>query len=71
MEKLFLNKNTETFLKSQLDPETRLAQSLLFHGEENLGKLYTAKIFAKSVLCEKHVWMGCDNCNSCRAFNNN
>lgn len=71
MEKLFLNKNIETFLKSQLDPESRLAQSLLFYGEENLGKLHIAKIFAKSILCENHIWNGCDKCNSCKAFNNN
>jgi len=71
MTNIFLNKNTKAFLKSQLDPESRLAQSLLFYGEEHLGKFHAAKIFSKSILCENHIWNGCDKCNSCKAFNNN
>jgi len=71
MDKLFLNDYIKKFLTSQLNMENRLAQSLLFLGEEHLGKFHTAKIFAKSLLCEKHILGGCDNCNSCKAFDNN
>lgn len=71
MSTLLLNKNTQKFLEQQLNPETRLSQSMLFYGGEHLGKFYIAQIFAKSILCKKHQWQGCNECDSCKAINHN
>jgi DNA polymerase III delta prime subunit len=53
--KLLLNSLVENFLKEKLTATDCSNQSLLFWGESDLGKLTTAKIFAKSLLCEKKI----------------
>ena len=65
---LLLNNLVENFLKEKLTTKDSLNQSLLFWGESDLGKLTTAKIFAKSLLCENKTWGGCNSCSSCTSF---
>lgn len=67
---LLLNSTVSNFLKSHLTSDALFTQSLLFHGESNLGKFTTAKAFAKGFLCEKRIFGGCDQCQSCLAVNN-
>ncbi len=68
--KLLLNSLVENFLKEKLSATDCSNQSLLFWGESDLGKLTTAKLFAKSLLCENKVWSGCNSCPSCKSFDN-
>jgi len=59
------------FLKNQLNLKNRLVQSFLFIGEKSLGKATLAQLFSKSILCEKKQWLGCNQCQSCQAFDKN
>ena len=68
--KLLLNTLVENFLKEKLSTTDCSNQSLLFWGESDLGKLTTAKIFAKSLLCQNKQWGGCSECESCKSFDN-
>lgn len=49
----------------------RLAHSYLFCGQRGVGKTSTARIFAKAINCEHLTADGepCNECESCRAFN--
>ncbi len=57
------------FLRAALKSE-RLAHALLFHGEEGLGKLLTARVLAQAVNCEASPAPdppdACGLCRSCR-----
>ena len=67
---LLLNHLVKNFLIEKLKNNDVLNQSLLFWGEPDLGKLTTAKAFAKSILCQNKIFNGCNNCDSCKAFDN-
>lgn len=51
----------------------RLAHAYLFCGSRGVGKTSCARIFAKSINCEHPTPQGdpCNECHSCRAFNEN
>ena len=51
----------------------RLAHAYLFCGSRGVGKTSCARIFAKSINCEHPTPHGdpCNECHSCRAFNEN
>lgn len=68
---LLLNNLVKSFLIERLKDDTNLSQSLLFWGESDLGKLTTAKMFAKSILCNNHKLGGCNTCENCKAIDNN
>jgi len=65
---LLLNPLVKNFLIEKLNNDTLINQSLLFWGESDLGKLSTAKVFAKSILCNSKTLGGCNQCSSCKAF---
>lgn len=67
---LLLNSLVKNFLIEKLKNNDTLNQSLLFWGEPDLGKLTTAKTFAKSMLCKSKIFNGCNNCDSCKAIDN-
>ncbi|MFH0988168.1 MAG: DNA polymerase III subunit delta', partial [Parcubacteria group bacterium] len=49
----------------------KMNHAYLFYGPEKVGKTATAKLFAKSVLCENSKGNGpvpCDECSTCRQF---
>lgn len=56
----------ENFFYNPKFPE----QSLLFWGEAMTGKLTTARLLAKGILCSSSSkeWGGCDHCSNCRMF---
>jgi len=55
-----------TFLERFFDSDKRLVQNLLFWGEESIGKMTTAKVFSKTLLCNNRKgWGGCEECSSC------
>ncbi|MDE7135891.1 MAG: DNA polymerase III subunit gamma/tau, partial [Muribaculaceae bacterium] len=51
----------------------RLAHAYLFCGSRGVGKTSCARIFAKAINCEHRTADGepCNECDSCRAFNDN
>lgn len=51
----------------------RLAHAYLFCGSRGVGKTSCARIFAKAINCEHRTADGepCNQCESCRAFNDN
>ena len=65
---LLLNNLVENFLRTQLSNNNLFSQSLLFYGEDSLGKLTTAKLFAKSILCSNKQFGGCNQCSNCLAI---
>ena len=67
---LLINPIVKNFLITKLEDNNNLNQSLLFWGESDLGKLTTAKLFAKSLLCATKEFGGCDQCENCTAFDN-
>lgn len=50
--------------------ENKLPHALLFSGIDGIGKLLTAKMLAKSLLCcnSQQGNMACSYCNSCKMF---
>ena len=50
--------------------ENKLPHALLFSGIDGIGKLLTAKMLAKSLLCfnSQQGNMACGYCNSCKMF---
>lgn len=65
----FKNDKVTTFLENFFKSDKRLVQNLLFWGEESVGKMTTAKVFSKTLLCSnKKIWGGCEKCDSCKMF---
>ena len=59
-------------LKNTLKNHKRLAHAYLFSGLRGSGKTSSARIFAKTLLCEKApVDIACEECASCQMANNN
>jgi DNA polymerase-3 subunit delta' len=68
MSKLIGHEKQQSFLKQILQSE-RIPHALLFVGPTGIGKFKTAKLFAKSLLCEKGVDLEpCGECKSCHNF---
>ena len=49
----------------------KIAHSYLFAGPRGTGKTSIAKIFAKAINCENFNGEPCNECDSCRSFNEN
>ena len=65
MESRFIgNTHIVEFFKKILREES-IATTYLFSGPEGVGKKYFAKLIAKSLLCQKKVFLGCNDCNAC------
>ncbi|MFA5392140.1 MAG: AAA family ATPase [Candidatus Paceibacterota bacterium] len=66
----FLEERIKVFLEKFFNPETKPVQSLLFYGEEAIGKRTIALAFAKALLCqaEQKTWNGCGHCQNCLRF---
>jgi len=67
---VFLEERIKFFLERFFNPETKPVQSLLFYGEETVGKKTTSLAFAKALLCqaEQKTWNGCGHCQNCLRF---
>lgn len=66
----FRNDAVTSFLEKFFESEKRLAQNLLFWGEESVGKMTTAKIFSEALLCGNNKkWERCYKCASCQMIN--
>ena len=66
----FKNDGVTTFLEKFFDTDQRLAQNLLFWGEESIGKMTTAKVFSEALLCSHNKkWERCNECSSCKMIN--
>jgi DNA polymerase-3 subunit delta' len=65
-----LEERIQKFLESFFEAETKPVQSLLFYGEEAVGKKTIALAFAKALLCqaEQKTWNGCGHCQNCLRF---
>jgi len=62
----FKHNGVITFLERFFDSDKRLVQNLLFWGEESVGKMTTAKVFSKTLLCSnRNGWERCEKCSSC------
>ncbi len=62
----FRNDGVITFLERFFDSDKRLVQNLLFWGEESVGKMTTAEVFSKTLLCSnRNGWERCEKCSSC------
>jgi len=70
MSEIFLEERIKNFLERFFNPETKPVQSLLFYGEEAVGKKTIALAFAKALLCEagQKTWNGCGHCQNCLRF---
>ena len=60
---LFVSDNVLKIFEKEIKED--LSLSFLFYGEKGLGVFYAAKVFAKSLLCEKKVLGGCGKCYFC------
>lgn len=67
---IFLEERIKNFLERFFNPETKPVQSLLFYGEEAIGKKTIALAFVKALLCqaEQKTWNGCGQCQNCLRF---
>jgi len=67
---IFLEERIKIFLERFFNPDTKPVQSLLFYGEEAVGKKTTVLAFAKALLCqaEQKTWNGCGHCQNCLRF---
>jgi len=70
MLEIFLEERIKIFLERFFNPEIKPVQSLLFYGEEAVGKKTIALAFAKALLCqgEQKTWNGCGHCQNCLRF---
>ena len=48
----------------------KMSHFYIFEGGQGLGKRSVARVFAKTLLCEKKGIEPCNNCNSCYKFDN-
>lgn len=78
----FASESLKHFLQESLIQESNLPLSLLFWGEEGVGKMTTAKYLAATILCEnnknnnnnkqnKKKWGGCGKCHVCQMVKSN
>ncbi len=69
----FASESLKHFLQESLVQESNLPLSLLFWGEEGIGKMTAAKYLAATILCQtdKKKWGGCARCRSCQMVKNN
>jgi len=63
----FKQEKVGKFLEKFFSNPELVTQSLLFWGEESVGKMTTAKFFAQALLClsSEKTWGGCHSCDSC------
>ena len=67
---MFIDEHIKTFLEKFFASDTEQIQSLLFFGEEGLGKKTVALTFAKLLLCqaEHKSWNQSCACQNCQMF---
>lgn len=70
LDKIIGHENEKRILKSVVNTEN-LSHSYLFQGLDGIGKLKIAREFSKTLLCERHGDVYCDECSSCLKFDTN
>ncbi len=70
LDKIIGHENEKRILKSVVNTEN-LSHSYLFQGLDGIGKLKLAREFSKTLLCERHGDVYCNECSSCLKFDTN